>query len=185
MSLEIKQINDSQNDNEIELSKGNSEEHSENSENKSDINIVSENKSESFSLENESEKESENDEKESDNSEKESDNSEKESDNSEKESDNDEKGTDTESDTGKKFIYLLYDNNNVETFSESYSKINEHLEKMIKNTTTKFINLGNIYVNPEIKDDGKYYNITFIQKNTFWNTERILKTYVIKKVYGL
>ena len=83
------------------------------------------------------------------------------------------------------FIYVLYDNDRVKTYSECYDKLNEYLEKMIKETTTKYIHLGEIYVHPEIKKDGDYYKLFFIQKNMFWKTETVLKIFSIKKVYHL
>ena len=83
------------------------------------------------------------------------------------------------------FIYVLYDNDRVKTYSECYDKLNEYLEKMIKDTTTKYIHLGEIYVHPEIKKDGDYYKLFFIQKNMFWKTETVLKIFSIKKVYHL
>ena len=83
------------------------------------------------------------------------------------------------------FIYVLYDNDHVKTYSESYDKLNDYLEKLIKNTASKYIHLGDIYVHPEIKKEGNYYKVCFIHKNMFWNSERVLKIFSIKKIYGL
>jgi len=90
-----------------------------------------------------------------------------------------------EEDDNTDFIYVLYDNDRVKTYSESYEALNEYLEKMIKETTTKYIHLGEIYVHPETKKDGDYYKLFFFQKNMFWKTETVLKIFSIKKVYHL
>jgi hypothetical protein len=80
---------------------------------------------------------------------------------------------------------VLYDNNRVRTYSESYDTLNEHLEKLIKETTTSYIHLGEIYVHPETKRDGDYYKLFFFQKNLFWKSEVVLKIFSIKKIYHL
>ena len=63
------------------------------------------------------------------------------------------------------FIYVLYDNNSVKTYSECYDTLNEHLEKLIKETTTNYIHLGEIYVHPETKKDGDYYKLFFFKNS--------------------